>query len=87
MANIIIPPGWRIPESEATPHGVYLRRREFVRAMGIGVAALGSAACGSRFIANEEDPVEPDPPPDPTETTETVTTPEEDAAPCAEATP
>lgn len=70
MANIIIPPGWRIPESEATPHGVYLRRREFVRTLGLGMAALGSAACGSKFIANEEDPVEPDPPPDPSDPTD-----------------
>ena len=76
MANIIIPPGWRIPESEATPHGVYLRRREFVRALGLGMAALGSAACGSKFIANEEDPVEPDPPPDPTDPTQPVTPPD-----------
>ena len=70
MANIIIPPRWRISESEATPREVYLRRREFVRTLGLGVAALGSAACGSKFIANEEDPVEPDPPPDPTDPTD-----------------
>jgi sulfoxide reductase catalytic subunit YedY len=77
MANIILPPGWRIPESQATPRDVYLRRREFVRALGIGVAALGSAACGSTFIANEEDPVEPDPPGpvDPTTPTDPVDPP------------
>ena len=71
MANIIIPPGWRIPESEATPREAYLRRREFVRKLGLGVAALGSAACGSKFIANEEDPVDPDPT-DPTDPTQPV---------------
>ena len=70
MANIIIPPGWRIPESRATPREVYLRRREFVRALGLGVAALGSAACGSKFIANEEDPADPNPPPDPLDPTQ-----------------
>ncbi len=70
MANIILPPGWRMPESQATPREVYLRRREFVRALGLGAAALGSAACGSKFIANEEDPIEPDPPTDPVDPTD-----------------
>ncbi len=77
MANIILPPGWRIPESQATPREVFLRRREFVRALGLGVAALGSAACGSKFIANEQDSVEPDPPGpvDPTTPTDPVDPP------------
>ena len=82
MANIIIPPRWRISDAHATPREVYLRRREFVRALGLGVAALGSAACGSKFIANEEDPVEPDPPPDPTDPAQPVTPPDADPPTC-----
>ena len=78
MANIIVPPRWRIAESQATPREVYLRRREFVRALGLGVAALGSAACGSKFIANEDDPVEPDP----TDPGQPVTPPDADPPTC-----
>ena len=82
MANVIIPPRWRISDARATPRDVYLRRREFVRALGLGVAALGSAACGSKFIANEEDPVEPDPPADPTDPNQPVTPPDADLPTC-----
>ena len=74
MANIILPPRWRIPESQATPEDIYWRRREFVRALGIGAAALGSGACGSSFV--EADPpvggggvgCDADPPTDPLQT-------------------
>ncbi|WP_428274664.1 protein-methionine-sulfoxide reductase catalytic subunit MsrP [Candidatus Palauibacter sp.] len=47
MANIHIPPGWRIRESEATPESVYLDRRQFVARMGGGaILAATSLACG-----------------------------------------
>ena len=42
MANIIIRPGWYLPEREATPESVYRNRRQFIREMGLG--SLGAAA-------------------------------------------
>ncbi len=53
MANVIIPPGWRIPDSEATPKSVFLDRRAFLRSSGVGMAALGLGACGSSFTPSE----------------------------------
>ncbi len=32
--------GWELPERQATPEGHYLRRRELVAAMGLGVATI-----------------------------------------------
>ena len=55
MANIIIPPGWRIPDREATPESVYFNRRAFLRSAGLGIAAAGVGACGSEFIPAELD--------------------------------
>jgi len=48
MSPIIVPPRWKIPEREATPESVYLRRREFLKALGLGGAAAGLflAGCG-----------------------------------------
>lgn len=43
---IKIPPSWRIPESKATPEGVYLRRRELLKAMGLGGALVAGASLG-----------------------------------------
>ena len=31
--------GWELGENQATPEGCYLKRRELVRAMGLGAAA------------------------------------------------
>ncbi len=45
MANIIVPPGWRLPESLATPESVYWNRRRFIKGIGLGVAAVGLGAC------------------------------------------
>lgn len=45
MSNILIPPGWRIPEGEATPASVYWARRRFVKTLGGGIAAAGLGAC------------------------------------------
>jgi sulfoxide reductase catalytic subunit YedY len=41
MANIIIRPGWHIPERLITPEGIYRNRRRFLREMGFtGAGAL-----------------------------------------------
>ena len=53
MSNVIIPPGWRIPEREVTPESVYLDRRAFLKSSGVGMAALGLGACGSEFTPAE----------------------------------
>ena len=60
MANIIIPPGWRIPDREATPESVYFNRRAFLRSAGMGIAAVGVGACGTEFVPTDLDrpPVE-----------------------------
>jgi sulfoxide reductase catalytic subunit YedY len=55
MANIIIPPGWRIPDREATPESVYFDRRAFLRSAGLGIAAVGVAGCGTEFIPTQVD--------------------------------
>ena len=55
MANIILPPRWRIPDREATPESVYFNRRAFLRSAGVGIAAVGLAACGSEFTPSELD--------------------------------
>ena len=46
MANIITRPEWLIPEREAAPESAWLNRRDFVRRLGLGAAALGVSACG-----------------------------------------
>ena len=43
MANIIIRPGWHIPENRVTPESVYLQRRHFLKQMGFAGAALLAA--------------------------------------------
>ncbi len=55
MANVIIPPGWRIPERESTPEGVYFNRREFLKRAGLGVAASSISGC-----LDAPDPLTPD---------------------------
>ncbi len=48
MANIHIPPGWRLRERDVTPESIYLDRRQFVARMGGGaVLAAASMACGT----------------------------------------
>jgi hypothetical protein len=36
--------GWELGENQATPEGCYLKRRELVRAMGLGAAAAARPA-------------------------------------------
>ena len=38
--------GWELPERDATPPGLYLRRRDVLRAMGVATAALLVPGCG-----------------------------------------
>lgn len=47
MSNIRIPRGWEIPESQVTPRGIWMRRRELLKALGYGGSALAlGAGCG-----------------------------------------
>ncbi|MBO6576842.1 MAG: protein-methionine-sulfoxide reductase catalytic subunit MsrP [Rhodothermales bacterium] len=43
MANIIIPPGWRIHDREATDRGGYTNRRQFMKNTGMAIAGLAVA--------------------------------------------
>lgn len=45
MANVIVPPGWRMHEREATPEGVYFNRRDFLKQAGLGAAAVSISGC------------------------------------------
>ncbi|HZV34776.1 MAG TPA: protein-methionine-sulfoxide reductase catalytic subunit MsrP [Verrucomicrobiae bacterium] len=48
MANVILRPGWRLPERLVTPEPVFLNRRHFLRQMGFtgaGLLAAGLAGC------------------------------------------
>jgi len=45
MANVIVPPDWRIPEREATPASIYWNRRSFVKTLATGIAAASLGAC------------------------------------------
>lgn len=51
-------PSWRLPESAATSESVFLNRREILRGLGMGGAALalGSVVAPENALANEEDP-------------------------------
>ncbi len=44
MANLILRPGWYLPERAVTPIGTYHRRREFLGRLGLGGAALVATA-------------------------------------------
>jgi sulfoxide reductase catalytic subunit YedY len=48
MAYLKIPRGWEIPEWEATPEDVFLNRRKFLAAMGVG--AIGAAGIFPRRL-------------------------------------
>jgi sulfoxide reductase catalytic subunit YedY len=45
--------GWELPERQATPEGVYLRRRDLVAAMGLGALTLAAPGIAS---AQDADP-------------------------------
>lgn len=49
--------GWELPESAATPEGVFLARRQFLKGAASGAAMLAGGMAGiSRAFANEDDP-------------------------------
>jgi len=52
MANVHIRPPWHLPESAVTPESAYLRRREFLRAMGFvgGGLAAGLPLIGADAV-------------------------------------
>ena len=50
MPAIHIPPSWKLSERFATPEGVYLSRREVLRALGLGTLAL---AVPGRILSQE----------------------------------
>ena len=47
------PPSWQMPEREATPEHVFMNRRHFLSALGMGATALIG---GTALAAKEEDP-------------------------------
>jgi methionine sulfoxide reductase catalytic subunit len=53
MANILIRPGWHIPERRATPERVFHNRRQFLRQMGFSGAGLLAGLLGARTGAAE----------------------------------
>lgn len=55
MANLILPPAWRLPESAVTPEDAWLGRRRFLQ--GLGVAGLSALAVGCTAAAG--DPLPP----------------------------
>jgi len=62
MSNLILPPGWRIPDREATPAPLYWGRRKFVKGLGVGLlgAGLGGVGCARPVPGAEgggEDPL------------------------------
>ena len=48
--------GWELPESEATPETVYLRRRALLKAMGLGSILVPGLMTAIAAQATEEDP-------------------------------
>jgi len=49
--------GWELPESAATPEGVFLARRQFLKGAASSAAMLAGSMAGiSRAFANEDDP-------------------------------
>ena len=50
MGHVIIRPGWQGREQDTTPQGAYIRRRDFIRTLGlgsIGAAVTPLTACSS----------------------------------------
>ena len=52
-------PGWRIPESQATPESVYVNRRRLLQAMGLGAGLLATA--GAALSLRPARAADPDP--------------------------
>lgn len=60
MTAIHIPPSWKIPEREATPEGMFLNRRSFLKTLGISGMMLGAMPSVSAQATNELMPPLPD---------------------------
>ena len=44
MANIILPPGWRLKENQVTSKAAYQNRRSFLKTLGLGSVGLVSTS-------------------------------------------
>ena len=51
--------GWEMPERQATPESLFLRRRELVKAMGMGAILAAAPALSSRAFAADPPPADP----------------------------
>jgi len=49
-----VTPGWQIPESRATDESVYWRRREILKAMGVGTTSLAIGAAVPRRLRAQD---------------------------------
>ncbi|MEX0746548.1 MAG: protein-methionine-sulfoxide reductase catalytic subunit MsrP [Rhodothermales bacterium] len=45
MTQIILRPGWQARECDATPEDVFRNRRQFIKKLGLGTAALAATGC------------------------------------------
>ena len=61
MAGVILPPGWQLPERDATPESIYFDRRAFLKKMGLSAAALSLSACSSPGVLDIDDVLGPPP--------------------------
>ena len=65
MSNIIIRPPWHLPERLITPEAAYLRRREFLKQMGLaGAGVLSStllAGAAAETVASKKYPARRNP--------------------------
>ncbi len=61
MAQVHIPPAWKLSESSVTPEATYLNRRQVLRGMGLGVlsAAAPLGAFGQTAASDKEARVRP----------------------------
>ena len=63
MANLILHPGWRLPDRLITPEQVFLRRRDFLKQMGLASSALLAASlpgCSRTDVSVTDDVASPD---------------------------
>src|SRR5688500_1280937 len=56
MFSIHRRPSWAIPESRATPEGIYLNRRNVLQGFGLGAAALSFSGVTAPAYAQAADP-------------------------------
>ena len=53
MANVMVRPGWSLPDTRVTPETCWRNRREFLRQLGYGGAFALATASGTRLLAAE----------------------------------